>query len=116
MPVPTRAAYYSANWAECAAANTRRFDGTRAHFGHVLVRVVPQIRMCPERPDQYGALLGHAFTLRVDEPADVVVSVTEQDGAGRTHRTPGGPMSGAAPTEIARATTPTTASVAAAPA
>ena len=77
-PVPTRAAYYTpTKRAQRAAANTRRLDAGRAHFGHVLLRLVPQVRMCPERPDQYGALLGHAFTLRVDEPADVVALLND---------------------------------------
>ena len=91
-PVPTRAAYYTpTKRAQRAAANTRRLDAGRAHFGHVLLRLVPQVRMCPERPDQYGALLGHAFTLRVDEPADVVALLNDLERFVRSWRPTGTP-------------------------
>jgi hypothetical protein len=87
IPVPTRAAYYSTpKLAERAAVNAHRLDAARAHFGQVLVRLVPQVRMCPERPDQYGALQGHAFTLRVDEPADVVALLTDLERFVRSWR------------------------------
>jgi len=73
MPVPTRAAYYSsARRLERNATNAARLRAARNHFGAVLLRVVPQVRLAPDRPDQYGALLGEAVTVRFDEAIDVM--------------------------------------------
>ena len=86
-PAPTRGAYYApARQAQRATANSRRLDAARAHFGHVLLRLVPQVRMCPERPHQYGSLLGHAITLRIGEPDDVAVFLNDLEAFVRSWR------------------------------
>jgi len=72
MPQPTRAAYHSTEKRRAREATNRaRLSATRQHFGHVFLRLVPQVRVAPERPNQYGALLGQAFTVHVDEAVDV---------------------------------------------
>ena len=72
MPVPTRAKYYSsAARLEREKANHERLHAARAHFGRVGLRLMPQVRMCPERPHQYGALKGQAFTVLLPEAVDV---------------------------------------------
>jgi hypothetical protein len=73
MPVPTRAAYWSpARQLAREETNQTRLTGARNYFGKVFLRVVPQVRRCPEHPSQYGALLGQAFSVRVPEVIDVI--------------------------------------------
>jgi hypothetical protein len=37
----------------------------------VALRIVPQVRLAPDKPHQYGALLGHALTVRLEQAIDV---------------------------------------------
>jgi len=68
MPFPTRAAYHSpARRLEREATNDARLRAARNHFGAVALRIAPQVRLCPDKPHQYGALLGQALTVRLDE-------------------------------------------------
>ena len=72
MPVPTRAKYHSsASRLAREATNRARLIAARTYFGKVFIRVMPQVRLCPDRPHQYGALLGYALTVRVLEVVDV---------------------------------------------
>ena len=72
MPMPTRKRYYTpARIVERRALNDRRLREARNHFHAVRLRLVPQVRMCPERPDQYGALQGEAFRVLLPEAIDV---------------------------------------------
>ena len=73
MPVPSRAAYFAADKRLAREhANERRLAGARNHFGHVKLRVVPQIRNVPTNPHQYIGWLGQAVTVRVAEAWDAV--------------------------------------------
>jgi hypothetical protein len=73
MPIPTRAAYWAPTRRLAREeTNQTRLMGARNYFGKVFLRVVPQVRRCPEHPNQYGALLGHAFSVRVPEVIDVM--------------------------------------------
>jgi hypothetical protein len=73
MPIATRAAYHTpANRMKRHAENRRRLLFARNYFGKVQLRVVPQVRLAPDRPDQYGSLLGEALMLTFDEPVDVM--------------------------------------------
>jgi hypothetical protein len=66
MPNPTRAAYWAPT-RRLAREETNRTHlvGARNYFGKVFLRLVPQVRRCPERPHQYTGLLGQSFSLRV---------------------------------------------------
>jgi len=75
-----------AKQAQRATTNARRLDAARAHFGHVLLRLVPQVRMCPEQPHLYGSLLGQALTLRVGEPDDVAALLNDLQAFVRSWR------------------------------
>jgi hypothetical protein len=72
MPIPTRAAYFTpAKRMARQATNDRRLRAARNYFSAVPLRLVPQVRMCPEQPHQYGALQGRAIMITVDEAIDV---------------------------------------------
>jgi len=84
--IPHRTARSPVRQAEHAKSNARRLEAARAHFGHVLLRVVPQIRTCPERPSQFGGLVGEAFTVRLEDPADVLHLVKDLEDFVRSWR------------------------------
>jgi hypothetical protein len=58
MPAPTRAAYYTPEKRLARGqVNVARLIACRNYFSCVRLRIVPQVRMAPDRPHTSGALL-----------------------------------------------------------